>query len=158
MLIPFVLTADQFAARFRGLLEKHSVALIAELHSFLTLPISKDVTSASVVIFLDEDGETGPSVGIYFDGKNRKVDHSDPSMFPGRYLALAEYVRGLPRFDPQYYSKREFGALDIQADVTKEWFAEWWWKAGGWEYPLPVDVAVHDDYGNGGGIPLTSVS
>jgi hypothetical protein len=40
-------------------------------------------------------------------------------------------------------------ALNIQADVTKVWLAEWLWKAGGWDYPLPVEVAVHDEYGDG---------
>jgi hypothetical protein len=89
MPIPFGLTAQQFATRFRGLLEKHSPALIVELRSVLAMPVSPGVTSASVEIFLDEYGETGPRVGMYFDGKNKKVDDSDPSIFPGRYLALA---------------------------------------------------------------------
>jgi hypothetical protein len=154
MPIPFGLTAQQFTTRFRGLLEKHSPVLIAELRSVFAMPIGPGVTSASIEIFLDEYGEKGPGVGMYFEGKNKKVDHSDLSIFPGRYLALAEYLRGLPSFDPRYYSSEGFGALDIQADVTKAWFAEWWWKAGGWSYPLPVDVRVHDDHGNGESIPL----
>jgi hypothetical protein len=154
MPIPFGLSAEQFAARFCGQLEKHSAALIAELRSVLMKPIGQGVTSASIEIFLDADGETGPSFGIYFDGKNKKVDHSDPSIFPGRHLALAEYVRELQPFDPRYYSDYDFGALNIQGDVCKTWFAEWWWKAGGWSYPLRVDVVVHDAYGDGNGILL----
>jgi hypothetical protein len=155
MSIPFELSAQQFAARYRGLLERHSPALIAELRSVLATPIGPGVTSASVQIFLDEDGEAGPSVGMYFDGKNKKVDRSDPSIFPGRHLALAPYLRDIPPFDGRYFSEDGFGARDIQADVAKAWFAEWWWKAGGWGYPLPVDVAVHDGYGNGESIQLS---
>jgi hypothetical protein len=114
MPIPFGLTAQQFAARYRGLLEKHSPALIEELRSVLAMPIGPGVTSASVQVFLDEDGETGPRIGMYFDGKNKKVDHSDPSIFPGRHLALGAYLRGVPPFDRRYYSGGEFGALDIR--------------------------------------------
>ncbi len=148
MPIPFGLTAEQYATRFRGLLEKHSPTLLAELRKVLATPIGAGVTSASVVVFLDEYREGGPRVGLYFDGKDKKVDHSDPTIFPGRHLSLAEYLHGLPTFDPRYFSDDTFGALNIQADVTKAWFAEWWWKAGGWDYPLPVEIAVHDDYGN----------
>ncbi len=145
MPIPFRLTAEQFAKRFRGLLEKHSPALLAQLRMVLEMPIGEGVTSASVEIFLDEHGETGPSVGMYFDGKDKKVDSSDPTIFPGRHLVLAEYLRGLAPFDVRYFSEDDFGA----ADITRDWFAEWWWKAGGWDYPLPVDVVVHDGHGNG---------
>lgn len=141
--------------RFRGLLEKHSPALLGEVRELMSTPIGKGVTSAAIEIFLDEYGERGPGIGMYFDGKDKKVDHSDPTIFPGRHLTLGEYLGKLPAFDPRYFSDDDFGgALDIQGDVTKQWFAEWWWKAGGWGYPLPVDVEVHDGYGNGGSIPL----
>jgi hypothetical protein len=158
MPIPFGLTPKQFAARFRGLLEKHSQTLLAELRKIFAMPIGAGVKSAHVEIFLDEESETGPSVGIYFDGKDKKVDDTDLSIFPGRTLMFAEYLHNLPSFDLKYFSDDNFKALDIQADVVKAWFAEWWWKSGGWDYPLPVDVAVHDDYGDGQPIPLTSSS
>lgn len=154
-MIPFGLTTDQFATRSRGLLEKHSPALITELREVFAVPIGEAVTSASVVIFLDDPGVGGPSIGLYFDGRNKKVDSSDPTIFPGRVLMIAEYLRELPTFDPSYFSDDEFGALDIQTNVTKQWFAEWWWKAGGWDYPLPVDVSVHDGYGDGESIQLS---
>jgi hypothetical protein len=154
MPIPFGLSADQFAARFRGLLEKHSPALIRELREVLAMPIGEGVTSAHIEIFLNADGEFGPGVGMYFDGENKKVDHADRSIFPGRHLPIGEYLHRLPAFDPRYYSDYDFGALSIQGDVCKTWFAEWWWKAGGWSYPLKVDIDVHDGYGDGNGILL----
>lgn len=155
MQIPFGLTADAFAARFRALLEKHSPALISELQEVLARPIGNGVTGAVIEIFLDADGEFGPNFGMYFDGANKKVDHSDDSIFPGRHLAIGKHVRQLLPFDPRYYSDDEFGALNIQGDICKAWFAEWWWKAGGWVYRLPVEIIVHDGYGDGNGIPLS---
>jgi hypothetical protein len=119
MPIPFGLTGDQFATRFRGLLEKHSQTLIAELRSILVMPIGEGVTGACVEIFLDENGQAGPSFGLYFDGKNKRVDHTDRSIFPGRHLSLAEYVHELPTFDHRYFVERDFKALDIEANIAK---------------------------------------
>jgi hypothetical protein len=158
MPIPFGLKPDQFAKRFRGLLDKHSNALLAELRKVVATTVGNGVTAATVEIFLDEYGERGPGVGMYFDGEGKKVDHTDPSIFAGRHLPLAEYLRELPSFDRRYFSAEDFRALDLQADVTKAWLAEWWWKAGGWDYPLPVEVAVHDDFGNGERILLSTGS
>jgi hypothetical protein len=107
------------------------------------------VTSASIEIFLDDYGESGPGVGMYFEGEGKKVDHSDPSIFPGRHLAIARYLRELPPFDRRYFVEEDFGALNVQADVTKAWIAVWWWKAGGWDYTIAVELTVHDDFGNG---------
>lgn len=154
MPIPFGLTADQFAVRFRGLLERHSLTLISELRQVLTMPIGEGVSSAHIEIFLDPEGESGPSLGMYFDGANKKVDHADQSIFPGRYLPIGEYIGELPTFDFRYYSDDNFGALNMQGDICKSWIAEWWWKAGGWSYPLKVDIEVHDGYGDGHGILL----
>lgn len=154
MPIPFGLSEDQFATRFRGMLEKHSSALITEMRELLGKPIGNDVTSASIEIFLDEYGESGPSIGIYFDGPNKRVDNSDQSIFPGRHIPLAEFARKLEPFDNTYFTDEDFGGLHIQADVAKTWFAEWWWKAGGWDYAIPLEITVHDDYGDGDSIQL----
>ena len=157
MTIPFCLTQSQFAQRFRAMLDKHSADLLVEIRALLSLPIGDGVTSASIVIFMDEFGERGPSFGLYFDGPNRRIDSSDDSIFPGRAMAIAEYIEELyeqEQFAPQYFSDKDFGALDLQTNITKAWFAEWWWKAGGWDYPVPVDITAHNDFGDGNDIHL----
>ena len=117
-------------------------------------PIGNDVTCASIEIFVDEYGESGPSIGMYFAGPNTRVDQSDQSIFPGRHIPLAQFARKVDPFDGRYFTEEDFGGLHIVADVAKQWLAEWWWKAGGWNYPIPVDVAVHDEYGDGNSTKL----
>lgn len=148
-MVPFVLTPEQFARRYRSELERHSEAFLAELRRVLAMPVEEGTASASVVVFLDESGQQGPKVVMFFDKKDKKAARSDPAIFPGRHLTLAAYLRDLEPFHPDYYADPSFGALDLQADVTKAWAAEWWWKAGGWSYPLRAYVSVHGHYGGG---------
>lgn len=154
MPIPFGLAPEQFSAHFRGLLEKNSPSFMLELTELFEQPIGPGVISANIEVFLDESGEFAPKFGMYFDGTNKKVDHQDQSIFPGRHLPLAAYLDSLPGFHPKYFQEDDFRAVDIQGDICKEWFAEWWWKAGGWYYPIEVEITVHDDFGDGNGILL----
>ena len=48
-----------------------------------------------------------------------------------------------------------FGGVDLLADTLQAWFAECWWKAGGWAWPIPLWLHVHDGFGDGRGIALT---
>ena len=50
--------------------------------------------------------------------------------------------------DVQAYQD-EFSIPDITVDLIKTWFSECWWKAGGWDYRLKVEVQGHDGFGNG---------
>ena len=43
----------------------------------------------------------------------------------------------------------------LLADTLQAWFAECWWKAGGWAWPIPLWLHVHDGFGDGRGIALT---
>jgi hypothetical protein len=154
-MIPYGLTQEQFVRRYRRWLDKASAKLIEELRTLLALPLPPTVTSANVEIFLGEDGRDEPHAGIYFDGVNKKVDHTDPSIFPGRGLEIRLGLDAMPDFDDRYFESEEFPGVDLQADALKAWFAECWWKAGGWAYALPTVVDVHDQYGDGERIVLT---
>lgn len=61
----------------------------------------------------------------------------------------------MPDFDERYFESDEFPGIALQANSCKAWFAECWWKAGGWAYALPAEVVIHDDFGDGERIILT---
>lgn len=154
-MIPFGLTRQQFVKRYRAILDREGHRLIDELRQLLMRDVPDSVTAAEAEIFLDVEGEAAPTAGIYYDGKDKKVDHSDPAIFPGKVIELFIGISGLDQFDPRYFTQLDFGGMDMAADLVKAWFAECWWKAGGWTYSCPVRVAVHDDYGDGESILLT---
>jgi len=154
-MIPYGLTQEQFVRRYRRWLDKASAKLIAELRALFAAPLPSAVTSAEVQIFLGEEGRDAPGAWVYFGGANKKVDHGDASIFPGRSLEIPLGLGVTPDFDDRYFEGDEFPGLDLQADALKAWFAECWWKAGGWAYALPAEVAVHDDFGDGERIILT---
>lgn len=141
--------------RYRRWLDKASAKLIEGLRALLARPLPPTVTSAEVEIFLGEGGRGLPHAGIHFDGVNKKIDHSDPSIYPGQGLEIPLGLDTVPDFDDRYFEGEEFPGVDLQANAIKAWFAECWWKAGGWSYPLPVVVEVHDQYGDAERIILT---
>jgi hypothetical protein len=154
-MIPYGLTREQFAKRYRNWLDNASPQLIAGLHTlFDSRPLST-VTSAEVQIFLGADGRQDPSAWIYFDGMNKKVDNNDPSIFPGRALEFQLRLGRMLDFDNRYFDDDQFPGVDLQANTLKRWFAECWWKAGGWKYEVPSEIAIHDDLGDGERIILT---
>ncbi len=125
-------------------------------------PINPNVQFAHSEIFLDEYGGA-PSVYIYYRGENNKVDHKDETLFAGRSLDLELPLAALAEFDERYFisledGEREFPGLELAGNILKSWFAECWWKAGGWGYPLPTTVSVHDDWGDGSAIKLTETA
>lgn len=154
-MVPFGLTQEQFISRYRKFLELASSKFISQLREVLKTPVPDSVTSAEVQIFFGDDGLSTPNAWIYFDGKNKKIDHKDQSIFPGRALDLALQVEGADDFDERYFTDETFGGLSIVANTVKSWFAECWWKAGGWSYPIKVEVWIHDGFGDGKSIILT---
>lgn len=154
-MIPYGLTQEQFVKRYRRWLDKASAQLIAELRALFASPPPSTVTSAEVQIFLGHEGRDDPRAWVYFDGMNKKVDHSDTSIFPGRALEFQLGLGVMPDFDDRYFEGDEFPGVHLQANTLKAWFAECWWKAGGWAYALPTEMAIHDDLGDGERIILT---
>jgi hypothetical protein len=154
-MVPFVLNQKQFGERYRRSVDGLSARAIAELRSLFLRQVPETVTSAEVQVFVGQDDPYVPSAWIYFQGKENKVDHEDPSIFPGRALELSFGLDVLDDFDPRYFSDDEFSGKHIVANILKAWFAECWWKAGGWSYPVPAEVIVHDQYGDGNAIKLS---
>lgn len=158
-MIPFGLTAEQFTKRYRHSLEKASPFLINQLQVLYQIPVPQTITAASVEIFLSDSGYDAPSASIYFDGKNKKVAHTDTSIFPGRAMDIPLGLEKAEEVEQHYYQDDNFPGLVLMAKLLKEWFAECWWKAGGWAYPLSVYVIVHDALDDEGQeIALTEIS
>lgn len=149
------LSKQDFSRVYREHLEKHSASLINEIKFMLTQPVHPDVTQIYVEVFPDEYGDGYASIGIYFEGKNKKVDRNDKNFFPGRYLEFAEYANDLPIIDIEAYNEK-FYVSDITVEEVKLWFASCWNKAGGKDYYLPVILRGHENFGNGKSIFLTN--
>ncbi len=159
-MVPFGLTELQFEERYRRELDRVSSTAISMLSSLFTRAVNGDVDNAHVEVFLDEYGGA-PTAWIYYRGKHNKVDHADESLFSGRSLDLQLPLSALADFDERYFVAQEdgeveFPGLRLAGNIIKAWFSECWWKAGGWAYPFPTTLAVHDDWGNGKLINLTA--
>ena len=122
-------------------LSRHSDQLIEEIKAYLTKPIYSDVTSATVEVFPDEYGDGYTTIGLYLSGD--KTTH----------VPFAEYVDDLPLIDVESYAD-EIHIPNMVVDLTKQWFAECWWKACGWGYKLPMEIYGHEDSGDGNSIQL----
>ena len=153
-MIPFGLTEGQFSDRYRGLLQRQTKAAVLTIKQLLAQTIPDDVLAAHVEVFLDDTGSGAPSVWIYFSGKNNCVNKTDKSIFPGRSLEFEFDLSKLAEFDEEYFTS-EFNALGVAADAMRQWVSECWWKAGGWNYPRPVVLAVHEGWGSGKVVSLT---
>ncbi|HSW03119.1 hypothetical protein [Aquabacterium sp.] len=157
-MIPFRLKPAQFRERYQRCLERLSRPAIAAVAAQLALPLHADIRSAEVQIFVGEDDPHQSAVWIYYQGANNRVDSSDTSLFPGRSMELPLGLDGLDEFDERYYTDEDFGGLDLIAQALSAWFAECWWKAGGWRYPLPTLLQVHDGFGGGKAIQLSEAA
>ncbi len=86
-MVPYELSKDRFASMYQRKLDRLSDHAVRTFQSLPTLPIAPGVDEANLEIFPDEYGGT-PDVCAYWCGKNNKVDHADPSLFPGSSLEL----------------------------------------------------------------------
>lgn len=146
-MVPFVLTESQFVTRYRQCLDRASSRFIDSLRTLFAVNVPETIAEAEVQVFIGDDGIQSPNACIYYQGAHNKVDHADPSLFPGKSLELISLAEFVDEFHPSYYSE-EFGGSHLVADTVKTWIAECWWKAGGWSYPIPAWVRVHDDWGD----------
>jgi hypothetical protein len=155
-MVPFGLNEDRFCARYMRELERSSPATIAALRELIARQVEAGVSAAHFEIFLGEDG-SAPSVWAYYRGENNKVDRSDPRLFAGRSLDLELPLSKLSEFDERYFGE-DFRGNYLSANLLKAWFAEMWWKAGGWMYTVPASLKVHDDLGDGSVLQLTEAA
>ena len=143
-MVPYGLTQEQFVSMYQRKLDNLSDQAIQAIRDLLFLQVGVGVDEASLEVFLDDSG-AAPDVWAYWRGKNNKVDHSDQSIFPGRSLELKLGLECLVDVDERYFeTPDEFPGLQLTASVISRWLAESWWKAGGWAYPVPTTLAIHD--------------
>ena len=157
-MVPFTLSQNQFADQYRRSLDRLSPHAIQQFRELFAREVPTTVETAEVQLFLDADNYGAPSAWIYFSGEDNKVDNVDQSIFPGRSLELQIGLDQIEELDERYFSDHEFGGLNLMANVLKNWFAECWWKAGGWMYSVPAKVQVHDGFGDGHYVQLTKAS
>lgn len=155
-MVPFRLKPPQFRQRYRQSLDKLADGAIAALRAHLARPVEAGVETAEVQLFLNADDAQPLSLWIYYQGPHNKVDAADDRLFAGRSLALALGLAAQEPFDERYAQDEDFGGLHIMADSAKAWFAECWWKAGGWDYGVPATLSVHDGWGDGAVVRLTA--
>ena len=129
---------------FKDYLSEKNEELEENLTSLFKMPLHPDITEAEIQVFLDDESGLNASFWIYFEGRNKKVDKTDKSLFPGRSLELIDLD-----------FSEEFNDLNLQANLLKNWFVDFWKKQNGENYPIPVEIAVHDDFGDGKIIKLS---
>ncbi|WP_109833099.1 hypothetical protein [Reichenbachiella versicolor] len=128
---------------FKQELDRYSNQLILEVKSVLNRKFEESISNAVVEIFPDEFGDGFLSMGIHLEG----------SVIT--YIPLVEEARDMPLIDVQAY-EGEMDLVDKIVDWTKQWCAECWWKAGGWDWAVPTSLQGHSGFGNGDAIQLTS--
>ncbi len=129
--------------------------LVEKIHEFIQIPLENNVDSAELQVFPDEQCEGESSICIYFDGKDKKIDRNDPKLFAGQSLELYSSFNELPTLDLEAYEELDFSTMLV--DLIIQWCAECWWKAGGWYYPVSVDISGHDGYASIDRIALTKI-
>jgi len=118
------------------------------IRDFLRQPLSAAVLSVEFQLFVDAENYGAPSIFAYFIGDNLKTSE--------RSCEIPLNLNELEELDDRYFTDFKFGGVNLIADVLKSWFAECWWKAGGWEFGVPVVLDVHDGFGDGRRVQLTN--
>lgn len=157
-MIPFKLSPAQFRERYQRGLERASRTAIAAIAAQLALPLDAQIQRVELEIFVGEEDPHEPAVWIYYQGRNNRVDNAEPGLFPGKSVALNLGLETLEDFHERFFTDEKFGGLDIVAQVLTAWVAECWWKAGGWRFPLPALLQVHDGFGAGKPVKLTDIT
>ncbi len=140
--------------KFQDYLNLKEVKLAEKLHSIFQMKLHPDITEAETQLFLDDESGITASFWIYFDGKNKKIDKNDKSLFPGRSMEIINLDFSVVCND-LFDSADKFDDLDLQANLLKNWFAECWKNQIGEQYQIPFEIAVHDDFGDGKIIKLS---
>jgi hypothetical protein len=112
---------SEFRALYRAELARHTPELTDRLRRLLARgDVAAEVERVQVVVFADEDGDGVVSAGVYFEGRNRKVSKTDPSLYSGAHVDLTDGMR-VPFHDPEAY---EFDPRDVSVAAVIDWFAE----------------------------------
>lgn len=155
-MVPYGLNKDQFTSMYRQKLDRVSPIAIQTIQNCLQRPLEAGVTSANVVVFPGAYGAS-PSAWIYYSGDHNRVDHADPSLSAGRSMELPVGLEAMDDIDERYFTDaEEFDGVALTVPLLSRWLAECWWKAGGWNYPVPTLLFV-DEFGTVGREVLSEV-
>jgi hypothetical protein len=153
--LPSTLTERQIVDVYRRLLDARTAILIDAFRTLLARPRTKEVERATMAVFPDEYGDGFVNVGLSFAGSAVRTASDDATIFAGAHVSLGEGVERLPFIDVGAYHDRDIPLANMVVDLIKGWCAECWWKAGGYDYDIPVILVGHDGFGDGEIIPLT---
>lgn len=151
-MIPYGRGPEQYSAMYRRQLERVSAEAIEAFRDLLARDVPQDVDEASVVIFIEDHAGT-PNAWMYFTAEHNRVDPKDESIFPGRSMELKLGLQSLSRIDERYFDPDQFPGIELALPLLRGWLSECWWKAGGWDYPVPVLLSLHD-FGTTGRVVL----
>jgi len=147
---------EKLDALFLSELEEDSDSMIEIITDLIEKPLEKNVENAEFLVFVPQFVDEGShSVQFYLDGKNKLVGSDKPGLYAGNSLRFYE------NFDLSNFSENDeerfdkYNYPDKIADIIMRWFAECWWKAGGWKYPVPVTIASRSVFGSIEPIRLT---
>ncbi|KJJ98823.1 hypothetical protein UB43_15835 [Pseudomonas sp. 21] len=155
-MIPYGLSPEQFRTRYQRFLQRAAPVTIDKLRTLLQRSLPDESLTGEVQLFLGEDGLDSSEAWLYLRGENNKVDAADPGLFAGKALDLQLPLENTPEFDAAYFGE-DFDGVALIANTLKAWFAECWWKAGGWSWPVALTLNVHDEFGDGERIALTEM-
>ncbi|MCO1335868.1 hypothetical protein MO867_16150 [Microbulbifer sp. OS29] len=144
--LPTGIPEETITTVFRKELDRHSNPLIDEIKKFLKQPLLEEITEASAEVFPDQYSDGNTSIGVYL--KSGTIQHH----------SFAGFINDLPYIDIDNYMEDDINIPDMVVDLVKSWFSECWFKAGGWDFPVAIEISEHEGAGNGDTIKLTKSS
>ena len=147
---------EKLDALFLSELEEDSDSVIEIITDLIAKPLEEDVENAEFLVFAPQFIDEGShSIHFYLDGKNKLVGSDKPGLYAGNSLRFYEDFN-LSHFsenDEERFDKYNYP--DKITDIIIRWFAECWWKAGGWSYLVPVTISSRTVFGSIGPLRLT---
>lgn len=130
----------------------HEDGCVTELEELLAQRVEEGVERASLVVHPDLGRAGGVEFWLMVDGEGRPVLSHDDTIYAGGAFKLFHHLR-VPTFDVA--ARSEPDVAELVAEWAADFFAECWFKAGGWKHPLPVCMRVK---GSEDEVPLTRVA
>ena len=147
---------DKLSGILDSAIREETDKLIQILENLQSEPLETNVENVHFEAFIPfSPDDPGPTIWFYLDGKNKLVGSEKPGFYAGNAWEIM-----VPNDVPSYDDKDSNHFFDsdysnILADIVVKWFAECWWKAGGWKYPVPATICVHEDAGYLGRFNIT---
>lgn len=135
---------------------KHSDQIIEKLCNLMQQPLEASVEDVEFSAHIPFELAGGhPNIWFYLNGKNKLVGSNIPGYYAGNSWNFYTPT-DIPCFDGSNQVRfDDYGYPNAIADIILKWFAECWWKAGGWFYDVPAKINAAEDAGYVGFIQLT---